>query len=79
MGRDGKPVPYDAFTVGPPNSNFSAPKKKGAAGGKSSARESLCASFRPQPQTVLHAYEARDDHIQNHEGVAVLAQLLFLI
>ena len=23
MGRDGKPVPYDAFTVGPPNSNLS--------------------------------------------------------
>ena len=22
MGRDGKPVPYDAFTVGPTNSNF---------------------------------------------------------
>ena len=23
MGRDGKPVPYDAFTVGPTNSNLS--------------------------------------------------------
>ena len=23
LGRDGKPVPYDAFTVGPTNSNFS--------------------------------------------------------
>ena len=22
MGRDGKPVPYDAFTVGPTNSQF---------------------------------------------------------
>ena len=24
VGRDGKPVPYDAFTVGPTNSNLSA-------------------------------------------------------
>ena len=24
VGRDGKPVPYDAFTVGPPNSHFPA-------------------------------------------------------
>ena len=25
MGRDGKPVPYDAFTVGPTNSQFFKP------------------------------------------------------
>ena len=33
MGRDGKPVPYDAFTVGPPNSNLSATKRKGLRAG----------------------------------------------
>ena len=58
--------------------NLSSPKKNVLGAGNLPHEKKLCASFRPQPQTVLHAYEARDDHIQNHEGVADLAQLLFL-
>ena len=40
MGRDGKPVPYDAFTVGPTNSNLRTTERYRAGGAARSESKS---------------------------------------
>ena len=77
MGRDGKPVPYNAVLIDVPNSNLSAPKK--GLGRESFRTKTLCTSFRPQPKTFLHANEAGNDNVQNHQAVSDFAKLLFLL